>query len=54
MSRRRSRSSSSSGSLDSEEEQRLKDLKERDEFATRLKKKDENKTRKILEVRFYR
>ncbi|XP_026469913.1 pre-mRNA-splicing factor ATP-dependent RNA helicase DHX16-like [Ctenocephalides felis] len=50
MSRRRSRSSSSSGSLDSEEEQRLKDLKERDEFATRLKKKDENKTRKILEA----
>lgn len=39
---------SSSESLDSEEEARLKDLKERDEFADRLKKKDEGKTRNIV------
>lgn len=51
MSRRRDRaqSSSSSESEDSDEKSRLKDLKERDEFARRLKKKDENKTRKIVE-----
>lgn len=42
-------SSSSSERLDSAEEERLKDLKERDAFAERLKKKDENKTRKVLE-----
>lgn len=46
--RKRSHSSSSE-SLDSAEEGRLRDLRERDEFANRLKKKDEDKTRKILE-----
>lgn len=40
---------SSSEELDSEEEDRLKDLKERDEFAKRLKKRDESKVRKVLE-----
>ncbi|XP_011190725.1 pre-mRNA-splicing factor ATP-dependent RNA helicase DHX16 [Zeugodacus cucurbitae] len=40
---------SSSEELDSEEEDRLKDLKERDEFAERLKKRDEGKVRKVLE-----
>ncbi|XP_004521425.1 putative pre-mRNA-splicing factor ATP-dependent RNA helicase DHX16 [Ceratitis capitata] len=40
---------SSSDELDSEEEDRLKDLKERDEFAERLKKRDEGKVRKLLE-----
>lgn len=47
---RRRKSSSSSESLDSAEEERLKDLKERDEFANRMKKKDEGNTRKVLEV----
>ncbi|XP_067620340.1 pre-mRNA-splicing factor ATP-dependent RNA helicase DHX16 [Eurosta solidaginis] len=42
-------SSSSSDEVDSVEEDRLKDLKERDEFAERLKKRDEGKTRKVLE-----
>ncbi|XP_055858285.1 pre-mRNA-splicing factor ATP-dependent RNA helicase DHX16 [Episyrphus balteatus] len=46
---RRRNSSSSSESIDSAEEERLRDLKERDAFAERLKKKDENKTRKVLE-----
>lgn len=47
-SRKRSPSSSSE-SVDSAEEERLRDIKERDEFAERLKKRDENKTRKVLE-----
>lgn len=37
----------STSDSDSEEERRLKDIKERDEFATRLKNKDESKTRKV-------
>jgi pre-mRNA-splicing factor ATP-dependent RNA helicase DHX16 len=37
----------SEDSVDSEEEQRVKDLKERDEFSARLKEKDKNKTRNI-------
>lgn len=41
---------SSEESIDTEEEQRLKDLKERDEFSERLKKKDEGKTRNVLET----
>lgn len=50
MSRNRKRvASSSSEDIDSSEEDRLQDLKERDEFADRLKKKDEDKTRKVLE-----
>lgn len=48
--RRRSRSSSSSGSANSEEELRKKDLKERDEFSSRLKQKDDSKTRKVIET----
>ena len=47
--RKKSSSSSSDSSMDSAEEERLKDIKERDEFATRLKKKDEDKTRKVVE-----
>lgn len=50
MSRRNNRSSSSSESADSAEEERLRDLKERDEFSDRLKKKDEGRTRKVIEV----
>lgn len=46
--RKRYESSSDSESVDSAEEERLKDLKERDEFADRLKKKDEEKTRNIV------
>uniref|UniRef100_W8BKG6 RNA helicase n=1 Tax=Ceratitis capitata TaxID=7213 RepID=W8BKG6_CERCA len=46
---KRAAASSSSDELDSEEEDRLKDLKERDEFAERLKKRDEGKVRKLLE-----
>lgn len=49
-SRRRKYSSSSDGSVDSAENERRKDLKERDEFASRLKKKDEGQTRKVTEV----
>ncbi|XP_070509212.1 pre-mRNA-splicing factor ATP-dependent RNA helicase DHX16 [Chironomus tepperi] len=49
MSRRR-QPSSGSESLDSEEEERRKDIKERDEFSKRLKEKDETKTRKIVEA----
>lgn len=48
--RRYGASSSSSESVDSEEERRLQDLKERDEFANRLKIKDEEKTRKIVQA----
>ncbi|CAG9770467.1 unnamed protein product [Ceutorhynchus assimilis] len=40
----------SSSSVDSEEEQRRKDLKERDEFADRLKKRDGEKTRNIIQA----
>lgn len=40
--------SSSSESLDSEEEARRKDLKERDEFANRLKERDAGRTRNIV------
>lgn len=47
-SRKRAQSSSDE-SLDSEEEARLRDLRERDEFADRLRKRDEDKTRKVLE-----
>ncbi|GLV42547.1 lethal (2) 37Cb [Carabus blaptoides fortunei] len=43
-------SSSDSESVDSAEERRLQDLKERDEFASRLKKRDEEKTRKIVQA----
>lgn len=46
--KRRKRYESSSDSVDSEEEARRRDLKERDEFADRLKKKDEGKTRNIV------
>ncbi|XP_055684483.1 pre-mRNA-splicing factor ATP-dependent RNA helicase DHX16 [Lutzomyia longipalpis] len=49
-SRRRRHDSSSSESVDSAEEERRKDIKERDEFADRLKKKDEDKTRRVLET----
>lgn len=51
MSRRRQASSSSSedDSIDSEEEARRRDIKERDEFSQRLKKKDEDRTRKVVE-----
>jgi pre-mRNA-splicing factor ATP-dependent RNA helicase DHX16 len=49
MSKRRNRSSSSE-SIDSAEEERRRDLKERDEFSKRLKEKDESKTRKIVEA----
>lgn len=45
-----SSNSSSQSELDSEEEYRLKDLKERDEFSARLKKRDEDRTRKIMEA----
>lgn len=53
MSKSKSRArkySTSEESVDSAEEERKKDLKERDEFADRLKKKDEGKTRKVVEV----
>lgn len=53
MSKRNNRSSSSSESPDSAEEERLRDLKERDEFSDRLKKKDEGRTRNVIEVSFY-
>lgn len=49
----RKRSPSSSDSPDSAEEERLRDLKERDAFSDRLKKKDEGKTRKVVEVCIY-
>lgn len=45
---RRRYESDSDSSMDSEEEARRKDLQERDEFAERLKKKDEAKTRNIV------
>lgn len=49
-SRRRKYSTSSNSSVDSAENERRKDLKERDEFADRLRKKDETHTRKVTEV----
>lgn len=36
------------GSSSESENERTRDLKERDEFASRLKKKDEERTRKVL------
>lgn len=36
--------------MDSAEDERRKDLKERDEFANRLKNKDKKTTRRVLEV----
>lgn len=47
---RRQADSSDENSPDSAEEERIKDIKERDEFSDRLKKKDEGKTRKVVEV----
>ncbi|XP_037958646.1 probable pre-mRNA-splicing factor ATP-dependent RNA helicase mog-4 [Teleopsis dalmanni] len=47
--RRPAESSSSSEEVDSEEESRIRDIKERDEFAERLKQRDDNRTRKIVE-----
>ncbi|XP_043680354.1 pre-mRNA-splicing factor ATP-dependent RNA helicase DHX16 isoform X2 [Vespula pensylvanica] len=41
------RQETSSEDSDSEEERRKKDIKERDEFANRLKAKDDSKTRKV-------
>lgn len=52
-SRRRKYSSSSDSSVDSAENERRKDLQERDEFANRLKQKDEKHTRKVLEVSLF-
>lgn len=45
-----SSTSDSESSADSAEEARLRDLKERDEFAERLKKRDELKTRNIVQA----
>lgn len=49
MSRKRNPSDSSE-STDSTEEERKKDIKERDEFSKRLKEKDDTKTRKIVDA----
>lgn len=49
-SRRRKYSTSSESSVDSAENERRKDLEERDAFANRLRKKDESHTRKVVEV----
>lgn len=49
MHRKRS-PSTSSVSDDSAEEERKRDLKERDEFSKRLKDKDDTKTRKVVEA----
>ena len=46
----RKRNASSSDSVDSAEEERLLDIKERDEFSKRLKDKDDTKTRKVVEA----
>lgn len=51
-SRRRKYSSSSDSSVDSAENERKKDLRERDEFANRLRQKDESHTRKVVEVNY--
>lgn len=48
--KRRKESTSSESSVDSVEDERKRDLKERDEFADRLRKKDEGHTRKVVEV----
>lgn len=48
MDKRGKRHHSSSDS-ESAEENRLKDIKERDEFAKRLKKRDEEKVKKVVE-----
>lgn len=58
MSKRKDQSSrrysaTSEESVDSEEERRQHDLKERDAFSDRLKKKDEGKTRNLVEVRVH-
>lgn len=52
MSSRRKRSPSSGSDLseDSAEEARRRDIKERDEFSKRLKQKDEDRTRKVVEA----
>lgn len=47
--KRRKESTSSESSVDSTENERRRDLKERDEFAQRLRKKDEGNTRKLVE-----
>lgn len=52
MSDSRRRKHSSSSDSDSADDERKKDLQERDEFATRLRKKDESHTRKVVEVNF--
>lgn len=49
MNRKRSPSSNSE-SADSAEEERKRDIKERDEFSKRLKNKDDSKTRKVVEA----
>lgn len=49
-SRKRTKSSSSDSSVDSVERERKKDLEERDNFSKRLKQKDEEKTRKVVEA----
>lgn len=48
MGRKRKDSSSSSGSEDSVENQRKQDLRERDEFADRLKARDKERTRSLV------
>lgn len=52
-SKRRKDSTSSESSVDSTENERRKDLLERDEFANRLRKKDETHTRKVTEVSLF-
>lgn len=47
-SNKRYETDSDTSSPDSAEEARLKDLKERDEFANRLKKRDQERTRHIV------
>lgn len=47
--KRRKDSSSSESSVDSAEDERRRDLKERDEFAQRLRTKDEKTTRKVVD-----
>lgn len=49
-SRKRYESESDSDRIDSAEEARRQDLKERDEFANRLKKRDEERTRNIIQA----
>lgn len=48
-----SRSDTDSDSVDSAEEARLRDIKERDEFAERLKKKDESRTLHMSDKNVY-